>query len=125
MESKATLEFAIKLLKEMQPKKLDLMLRSNLNEDLIDFGEQKQQNREHLVYQRQIDELTEKLAQIKPRSEKFVKGNKYKSKVNKIALGCEYEIIEKMKTYCTARLWENGKPTITTYKKVPYSALIL
>lgn len=124
MESKATLEFAIKLLKEMQPKKLDLMLRSNLNEDLIDFGEQKQQNREYLVYQRQIDELTEKLAKIKPRSEQFVLNKKYRSK-NKFATGCLYEIIKKTKTYCTVRLWEDGKATETIYKKIPYGALIL
>lgn len=60
--SEETLQFAINLLISMQPKEVDIdyKLPSEMNLlDAIDYGEKKQQNREYLVYQRQIDELEE------------------------------------------------------------------
>lgn len=48
---------------------------------------------------------------------------KYRSEVNSIAYGCEYEVIKKNKTSCWVRLWEDGKPTNTIYKNVSYSVL--
>lgn len=50
-------------------------------------------------------------------------GEKYYSRVNTIAVGCEYEIIKKNKTTCWVRLWEDGKPTKTIYKNTPYRVL--
>ena len=47
-----------------------------------------------------------------------------KSRVNPIARGCTYEILECKKTVCRVRLYENGKPTEVTYKSVPYRVLV-
>lgn len=50
---------------------------------------------------------------------------KYKSKINIIATGCEYEVVKKNKTSCWVHLWEDGKPTNIIYKNVRYSVLAL
>ena len=50
-------------------------------------------------------------------------GKRYKSKVNSIAFGCEYEVVKKNKTTCWVKLWEDGTPTKTIYKNVRYSIL--
>ena len=54
---------------------------------------------------------------------KFKLNEKYKSKVNGIAKGCEYEIVKMNKTTCWVKLWEDGKPTDTIYKNVSYLVL--
>ena len=48
---------------------------------------------------------------------------KYKSRVNSIAKGCEYEIIKKNHSSCWVNLWEDGKRTDTIYKNVRYGVL--
>lgn len=48
---------------------------------------------------------------------------KYKSKINIIATGCEYEVVKKNKTSCWVHLWEDGKPTNIIYKNVRYNVL--
>jgi len=50
-------------------------------------------------------------------------GKRYKSKVNSIAVGCEYEVVKKNKTTCWVKLWEDGTPTKTIYKNIRYSIL--
>jgi len=50
-------------------------------------------------------------------------GKRYKSKVNSIAVGCEYEVVKKNKTTCWVKLWEDGAPTKTIYKNIRYSIL--
>lgn len=53
-------------------------------------------------------------------------GEKYRSNANPIAHDCRYEIINKFKTVCWVRLWENNGtlPTETIYKGIPYKILV-
>lgn len=55
------------------------------------------------------------------KAETFNLNEKYKSRVNNIAKGCEYEIIKKNKTTCWVKLWEDGVEKDTIYKNIPYS----
>jgi len=57
--------------------------------------------------------------------EDFKLNEKYKSRVNFLAIGCEYEIIKKNKKTCWVKLWEDGKETTKIYKNVQYSVLSL
>jgi hypothetical protein len=59
------------------------------------------------------------------KADEYKLNEKYRSRVNIIAIGCEYEIIKKNKTTCWVKLWEDNKPTKTIYKNVRYSVLAL
>jgi hypothetical protein len=57
------------------------------------------------------------------KADNVVLNEKYKSRVNTIAHGCEYEVVKKNKTNCWVRLWEDGVQTDTIYKNVRYGVL--
>lgn len=50
-------------------------------------------------------------------------GERYKSKINTVAINCSYEVIKKFKTVCWVKLWEKNKSTSIIYKNVRYSIL--
>jgi hypothetical protein len=58
-------------------------------------------------------------------SNNYILNKRYKSKINTIAVDCDYEIIKKNKTTCWVKLWENDEPTDIVYKNVKYSVLKL
>lgn len=47
---------------------------------------------------------------------------RYFSSVNPSS-GLEYEVVKKNKTTCWVRLWQDGEPTETIYKNIPYKIL--